>query len=255
MKKLLIILAIGFTSSAKAQLTLEHTYAKTRNLEVVNIEDEGNKYCLIDTATNNVLLYNEDHSLWKRINTTVPAGSIFRGVACISKRMIDLNDDIELAFTYYTPGGTYVYATQIYKEDGTVIKTLPDVHYCFPAIVNGKWKIIAYKVDDMTSDVYSVPGKFLNIVKPGAGSTDESTSMLYPNPMESAAMLKYQLPAGTHEANLSIYDMQGKLVRSYQVTDQFAEILVSREELPAGTYIYKLHTTTSVISTDNFLIK
>jgi hypothetical protein len=78
---------------------------------------------------------------------------------------------------------------------------------------------------------------------------------LYPNPVENAATLKYTLPAGTREATLNVYDLPGNVIRTYQVTDQFADILIQRESLPAGTYIYKLSAGNRILSAEKFIIK
>lgn len=235
-----------------AQVMLEQTYKDCYSFQTVNLEGDGTKYLAVDTTTKHVLLYNEDHSLWKRIETSLPDGASFMGVACVSRKLINIDDEIELTFSYTKSG---ISTTRIYKEDGSIYQTIFDAYRCQPVKVNSKWKIIAYKPSN-GYEVYSVPGEYLGISKPGGSSGDvESSSTFFPNPMEASATLKYTLPAGIREGTVSIYDIKGNSIRSYRVTDQFSEILIARGDLSAGMYTYTLQTPGGAVSSDRFVIK
>lgn len=257
MKPIYLFILLLLSKSTFAQLILEHTYSESNYVTLVSIEGEGNKYLSVDSSSKNVLLYNEDHSLWKRINTILPDNSVLESISCVSKKLIDLDDDIELAYSFVVPSSSSappLFVTRIYKEDGTILMTLPDVWKCTPVKVNSNWKILAYTTTKSETEVYSVPGAYLSIKRPEFDGSSEYLSLLYPNPMESSATLNYQLPKGTHVAKLKVYDINGKIMREYDITDQFSEILIGRGDLPSGLYTYKLHSSNQIISTKMFSV-
>lgn len=257
MKKIILLINfLVFSLTVDAQLTLEHTYYKNRGVSVINIEDEGQKYIMIDTPSKELYLYNDDHSIWKKIKMPVPAGYTFYGYHWIAKKFIDLDNKLELAYSFYKVSSpTVFYTSKIIKEDGTELYSFDDVAYTSPTRVNGKWKLLVPDFDSYFTEVYSVLGSIPYLKAPDVISGSDAETVFYPNPMEYAATLRYNLPAGTSSATLFVYDMQGKEVRSYSVTDQFTEILVNRSDLPAGMYTYKLQSESKVLSVEKFVIK
>ena len=72
MKTTLQLLLFFFTCISFAQITLEHTYddsAVTR----IKLEYSGEKYYVIKKATNELIFYNADHTIWKTIVLPAPA--------------------------------------------------------------------------------------------------------------------------------------------------------------------------------------
>jgi hypothetical protein len=235
MKKQLFAIGLLLPFCSNAQMTLEHTYQNTAAFQTANIEGEGNKYVFFDKLNNDIKLYNEDHSLYKSIDSHLPANGTPSAVTCVSKKLFDGDDNVEVAFSYQVSGQN---ATVIVKDDGSIVKILSGIGFCAPKKMNSKWVIVATNASDV--EIYTVPGQYLGL-RPAPGSNEEAReadALLYPNPMATAATLSYTLPAKVHMATVEVYNSAGVLVRTYQVTDQFHDVLISRGELPAGNYFY-----------------
>ncbi len=59
-----LCLQLGFS-----QITLEHTYSNSSfKMTGINLSNSGFKYQLVNTTTNQVILYNPDHSIFKTMS-------------------------------------------------------------------------------------------------------------------------------------------------------------------------------------------
>ena len=62
-----------------------------------------------------------------------------------------------------------------------------------------------------------------------------------PNPFSKETDIKFFLPETVKQANLTIYDMQGKQLRKIEINERNeANIKINAKELPAGMYMYSL---------------
>lgn len=62
-----------------------------------------------------------------------------------------------------------------------------------------------------------------------------------PNPFSKETDIKFFLPETVKQANLTIYDMQGKQLRKIDINERNeASIKINAKELPAGMYMYSL---------------
>ncbi|HXC06006.1 MAG TPA: T9SS type A sorting domain-containing protein [Bacteroidia bacterium] len=76
---------------------------------------------------------------------------------------------------------------------------------------------------------------------------------LFPNPNNGNMQVNYEL--GTHERTvLDLYDVCGKLLRSYALDPNRAELSISEGDLNQGLYFYKVHTSASLLASGKFAI-
>lgn len=75
---------------------------------------------------------------------------------------------------------------------------------------------------------------------------DNSDAKLYqnaPNPFSESTQITFYLPSTIQKAYLNIYDLQGKQIKSYRITQRGSGTqLISGVEFPAGIYLYGLIT-------------
>jgi len=134
MKNIFFIVFFAFIINAKAQITLEQTYASAafnttisqRNqLYNVNLEVDGKKFVFVDRTNKNVNVYNLNHNLWKTIsftNATDLSSSVnAQTIIYISQHLFDTDDEIE--FLYIDTGGPGSTVTQVVNEDGSILFT------------------------------------------------------------------------------------------------------------------------------------
>ncbi|OSZ79289.1 hypothetical protein CAP35_13835 [Chitinophagaceae bacterium IBVUCB1] len=250
MKKLLLLLLLPVYS--QAQMTLENTYTRSRTLQVVNLEDVGYKYISVDTANNKATLHNEDHTVWKSINLSVPSGAMYFGITCVSTKLFNADPLVEFCYSYYTTGSATTYTTILCDETGSILQTLNDTYLAGPVRFNGKWKIVTTG-PNYQNRVYSVPGTYLQ-VKANAGQNDAELSA-YPNPATDAIHLGYKLPDGIHTASMDVYSADGRRIQSYQISHQYTDILVPTGSYAPGTYFYTVQAAGMQPQTEQFIIR
>ncbi len=257
MRTILTIALTTLSLLARAQVTLEHSYPTNYPMSVCHLEDYGDKYIGIDTATKNVLIYNADHSLWKTVNTGIPNGVITVNTVYLASQYLFNNDNkIEFIVCYYVTSPTITYTSKLLNEDGVLIHTFNNG--AFPTIrkINSDWKLLInvlnYSPVSNYTEVYAVPGQWTGLTY--AGKSGESNS-IFPNPVESSATIRYELPTGLTQGSLNIYNMAGQQVRSYTVSNQFSDILINKGELPAGTYVYDIVTSAGRQAGQKFIVQ
>lgn len=257
MKYLLFATMMALSVSAGAQVSLEQSYKNIGLVSVHNIENEGYKYMAIDVTNKKVLLYNTNHSLWKTIAPTLPSGVTMTGAAYPTTLLFDNDSEVEVVVSYADFSPTPIaYTSIIVNENGTIIKTLPDISAVQVVKVDAAYKLIANNFNTpYSSDVYSLPGKHLGLQKPGKGNSDNTDTEFYPNPMQSAATLHYALPSGVHSGVIDVYNTAGAKMRSYQITDQYNDIIIHRGDLPSGVYYYNVTTAEGTSAAQKFVIQ
>ena len=263
MKKFVLILCAFFMGIlAQAQITLEHSYYNNSTINPIKIEVDGDKYMGIDTLTFNINLYNADHTLWKVIPTHVP-DSMYKYVYAYypSKYLFNTDDNIEVIIFIqisHVGGSSYIpptYDIRVINELGTVLADYPGRIFqgLFP--INGAWKMHLHNSDaTYHEEIYGLTGTYSGLRVKNPNSTATETE-LYPNPVENSAVLMYNLPMGTHKAQLNIYNSMGKIVRQSELTDQFDNVLIPKNELPTGVYIYKITSNDGVLDTKQFEVR
>ncbi len=127
MKTTLQLLLLFFSYCSLAQITLEHTYTDG-NVNRIKLEYSGEKYYVLKSASNELVFYNADHSIWKTIVLPASPTNPLAGGARIyhvSEATINPDTQIEVLFSYYNHN-TNKFDSRISQEDGTILLTIPD---------------------------------------------------------------------------------------------------------------------------------
>lgn len=252
MKQIQFIFALLLTLAiqSQGQITHEHTYSAV-SASYINLPLAGYKYYVMDVANSQCRLYNNDHSLWKTINLSVPANYYLCDIQFVTEDLFNSDNTIELLYVSYIYNTTlqyYTYDTRIADESGNVILSIPGAGYSnvFPAQDGSKlfmW-IYNYAVSPYTvsTAVYSVPGKVSTSVAEYKENSPTSLRNAYPNPATHEAIISYSLPSHVMQAELKLYTMNGVLLKSYTIDHNFSSIRLNTSELPAGMYIYRIES-------------
>lgn len=255
MKNILFIAALLGGFVAKGQMTLEHIYHTVESFRVVTLEGEGEKYVMYDTVAKNIKLYNIDHSIWKTIPLSILSNGELWTIAVVSTKFFNTDSKVEAFIGVDTSITSLGFIGYIINEDGSILQTLPGIYNVHPVKVGSSWKAQAYDYNNMSDQpIYSVPGSL-----PGTGlkvsELKTSGVNLYPNPIDQVATLRYTLPEGVQTGKLYVYDATGHEVRSYEVSNQFHDILLHRNDLAPGIYTYKLAADGTIPAVSKFVIR
>lgn len=265
--KLIILWCFALSMLGRAQITFEQKYdsagtwnvarSKGSQLMYINLEFSGPHYVKINRSGRNMQLYTLNHVLVKSIDlTSLPMGSntyALNDILCISEKLFNTDTKLEFMHLYnITVGGNGNFVTEIYNENLTLLfrdTAGPWIKPNFPQqqlpiynTPNGTKMILT--TADGDAKVYGLTGTLTASVKQvNEGLMDgvEFLAAPVPNPNAGIASIAYQLPSSAEEGEIVLFDVSGKQVRSYRVSNAFNSIEIGSSELNAGTYFYQLN--------------
>lgn len=269
------LLLLGISSSA--QITLDTTYSQ--GINIIKLEKSGYKYITWSYSTDSIYLYNLDHSPFKAFPmlTTNPGGYV---LAYITEALFDTDSNtIEYALENYnnTPPSASV---KIISETGNIIfqefnarftgSAMPQDAYNTnirpTPVVNTptgtKMRLSLYTSNLSTylgTNVYSLPGQLeceicyneesvtsVNIIENSPEAFTGYLSEPVPNPGYSTVSIEFTLPEGVRLADLVFYNQNGQNIKSVKVNHGSSKVNISVKDLAAGSYYYKLITTSGI---------
>ena len=89
---------------------------------------------------------------------------------------------------------------------------------------------------------------------PDVEKSDDRAIVLYPNPTNDRVNISYTLPEGVSSAVISTFDMMGRRVFSYQLSNQKGILNQNVSELPSGIYFYMIIANGAVVAHDKLVI-
>ncbi len=123
MKKRLLFLFLICSILSYAQFELDHTYNDAK-VTRINLEYSGEKYYEFRSATNELVLFNADHSFWKMIVLPVPILTEIYGLSIVHVSESKINVDANLEIILIS--GTSPFEGKVISEDGTVLLNVPN---------------------------------------------------------------------------------------------------------------------------------
>jgi hypothetical protein len=114
---------------------------------------------------------------------------------------------------------------------------------------NGKIKNLENKISSDGSNAKDAESPNLNT---------ESTAFLgknRPNPFTENTTIDYFLPSGIQQAELNVYNLEGKQLKSIEVTErENGQVIIHGSELQPGIYYYSLIADGQVIGTEKMIL-
>ena len=153
----LFIFSLYFLN-AFGQINLENTY-NDGLITRVKLENSGEKYYLLDRATNQIKLYNANHTLWKTITLITNQSPLDLTIFHLSETKINADSNIEIAFSYYTDNGEIVYNSRIINELGTILLDVSNASSIEVSEIDGLPIKVLALIDDVnySTKIYNVP--------------------------------------------------------------------------------------------------
>ena len=254
-----LCLQFGFS-----QITLEHTYSNSSfKMTGINLSNSGFKYQLVNTTTNQVILYNPDHSIFKTMTFGALSGRTT--VWYTSENTFDLDSEVEFMVSYGNrDDGSYT--TRIYNENGTVIferigetpvwlceNEPSDAINAIYSTPSGTKMILNSSTD---AKVYSLPGSVPLALNEIDNTEFNSEIKLFPNPTRNNKIsIAYSLPENVKIGKVIIYSPTGQIVKTFDVDTNFNTIEFNTENLASGTYICEVLGNSKRISTSQFIVQ
>ena len=77
---------------------------------------------------------------------------------------------------------------------------------------------------------------------------------VYPNPAKGEFYITYVLPTERESASINIYDLQGKLVHSENITVGYGILSLNAKQFATGSYVFELELNGQKVATEKFQI-
>jgi hypothetical protein len=104
--------------------------------------------------------------------------------------------------------------------------------------------VLTQAVNELKAEVDELRAELAALKSKGAGGIQPVTGQLMqnsPNPFSRSTVIRYNLSTSVHQANLLIFDMQGKQVKQVVLSGRSnGSYTLQANELQAGMYIYTL---------------
>jgi len=75
-----------------------------------------------------------------------------------------------------------------------------------------------------------------------------------PNPFTDRTVINYTLPNNT-KATITVFDMSGKLIRDYNISNQKGQVIINASEIGKGLFIYALTSNNEVMISKKMIIR
>lgn len=275
MKIKLLFLAICIASVMHSQITFSH---KSTNCYLDKFHLSGYKYVQPDLVNNKVYIYNLNNTLFKTLNipsTVYPKDNVLS----VSENLFDLDAGVEYAvqtksIVNTSSGTTFYYASYVFDETGTTLfyrdsgmfishssaNVLENNGGFFYDGTSVKMKVNIYTTGK--SEYYNLPGSLpcsgcssgiVNSISNGGTEVIGEDASFFPNPASDQLKLKYQLPPDYKNASVRIYDLSGRLIEQYQITDSF-DFIYLPVNFNNGMYLYSLVVDSKIIKNEKIVL-
>jgi len=253
-KAIALIVFVLLGNQVKSQITLEHTY--NGYASVVNLSVSGYKYYVLDTQNETVKLYHPDHSIWKSINLSVPAGyQLMTTVYNVSENLFSLDGKVGFTYSYYITSPNYHAETRVINENGTVLLTIAGSNYAYAVKVEEDTKLLAYIINYTTNvtttKVYDLPGNMTT----GDYQLYGENLLPYPNPAQNSIIIPYNPEDMMDGGIIEIFEMSGNCIRQYRIDYYFDNLTIDSSTFPAGTYTYRINNLNEEKGSGKFVIR
>jgi hypothetical protein len=254
MKKLILILTALLQSIfVQSQITLEHVYDSTNfsnynGLYKIQLEAAGSKYVAVNNNSQQMVIYNLDHTVYKNINIAMNNFLVLY----VSDHLFALDNKIE----YIQLGDNGINSwIRIYNEDGIKLWEEQDSVGCTLLYHGADFMYPIFNTDSGTklvvhiatstpqaykAKVYSLPGTLTTGNMELYENQFQEAMKVYPNPSSFQSTIEFKLPQGKLRGEIIIYDIVGNAVKRIPVTAEQNKLTIDNTSLTSGTYFYYL---------------
>jgi len=218
-----IIAVVVLFGNVNAQINLLHKFS-----EVVDFHYEHDFIGFVsrNKTSGEIRFYNEDFSLRKITNISIPAGyRIITEKLHVSEKIFNTDNKLEFIILYIpiSFGGEMNSFYRLYNEDGIILKDLGDSYYIFK---NSKGEYRLETSVNGVTEVYSLPGR------------GNLTSVTPPD--RKVTKLSYNLRPG-ETATMRIFNAKGQLIETRQIDSVFDRVFLNTTNYRRGVYVYEIN--------------
>ncbi len=239
-----LLLSVGI---AQSQITLEQTYDHSGTY--TRLSNSGDKFFIMHVGAEQCRIYNTDHTPWKTIVLDVPTNHWLYDIKYVSENLFTVDNSVCLAYVYYSydeVGQYYTYTTNIIRDDGTILLTIPGCQYVLVhTMSDNSAKLTTFSYDyslypyTIQTGVYSLPGHLTSFAVE-EHTQNSNLFKAFPNPSQTFTTIPYELPEDKQAGEICITNTEGVTLRCIPVNRNDDEITIETTSYPRGVYFYYL---------------
>jgi hypothetical protein len=275
MKKLFLIIGLGvgmMVNKVDGQITYEHTYpAINSNIWarpiIINMGNNDYKYFYIDYLSNQIKLFNLDHTPYFFVNVPITISYSDYTIGYVTKSLFDCDTNM---FEYAILPVNWRKNFYIYRQDGTLLfqRDSTIAIYCL-GCYNGVYdirpiyntpegaKLFLAKEDSngfvKTEDVYSLCGT-LPTNEFDFTNLNQSFVKIFPNPTSGTLSFEINPPDNMNEYELVIVDNNAREIKREKVGFGNRNYTMDVRDFSGGTYFYSLCTKNKSYQSGKFIL-
>ncbi len=251
-KTAFIILSIAWSLLLNAQIFLENEYEASSCFNVTKLIDGKTKYYLVINDT--LKIFNLNHTVYKQIQLPQQFIQEDYSVLYVSDKLFDIDSRVEYLLFHISYTGKATVGVKVFNEEGMEIFSADDYHIFteflgeIPILSteNGVKMILGSWVYN-TVRIYSLPGFLPDNIKENINFPNIfGLSTSYPNPSKEYTRINYRLPKGINDGEIVIFTLNGMELKRFRVDRTLGYLIVTTNDLPAGTYLYHLQTRSGI---------
>jgi len=77
----------------------------------------------------------------------------------------------------------------------------------------------------------------------------------YPNPFSGKSVIEYSLPDNEKDASIMVFDLNGGLIKTFNLKEKSGQIIISSEDFKSGMYLYSLVVRNDEIMTKKMIVR
>lgn len=116
--------------------------------------------------------------------------------------------------------------------------------------MNNKMTVLETEIADLRSELAATRDRDEN----NSSEVGFTMSQNRPNPFTNQTVVNYTLPNGA-EAVISVFDMSGKFIKDYSLTNTKGQVTISSDEIGKGMFIYSLVSNGDIMVTKKMIVK
>lgn len=244
-KTILFLIFLSSIIYSEAQITLEKSYNHSGTF--VEIEPGIFKFFVMDVPLKQIRLYNDDHSLFKTIQLSVPSGYFLYDVKYISRYTFNDDSNIELLYIYQKTEiinslNVNSYGMKVINDNGSILLNLQDGAYAEIIATSNGNRLLAYQYIWNTSyylintNIYTLSGN------PSATNYTplNPTIVAFPNPVSANSSLNLSLPGDLNISSYKIIDLNGKIISEKHLSQYGTQAELVVPNANKGMYLLQL---------------
>ncbi len=166
------------------------------------------------------------------------------------KQFMEVLLDIDAAGGYHTASNSHIAALDALAASG---KNGSQHASAMLEVLTG---VVPLEEYNLPVEEYNLPGGGggLKSLKVRESVRRPSLVGVYPNPAQGEFYITYVLPTEHESALIHIFDLQGKLVQSENITSGYGILSLNAKHFAAGSYVFELELNGQKVATEKFQI-